>query len=45
MCIRDRSTKEVEAMAVGLREMCDLDVAGSGAEFVRYFVDLSLIHI
>ncbi len=33
------STKEVEAMAVGLREMCDLDVAGSGAEFVRYFVD------
>ncbi len=32
------STKEVEAMAVGIREMVDLDVAGSGAEFVRYFV-------
>jgi len=33
------STKEVEAMAVGLREMCDPMVAGSGAEFVRYFVE------
>jgi tyrosine phenol-lyase len=33
------STKEVEAMAVGLREMCELDIAGAGAEFVRYFVD------
>jgi tyrosine phenol-lyase len=33
------STKEIEAMAVGLREMTDLDVAGSGAEFVRYFVE------
>lgn len=33
------STKEVEAMAVGLREMRDEDVAGSGAEFVRYFVE------
>ncbi len=32
------STKEVEAMTVGIREMVDLDVAGSGAEFVRYFV-------
>lgn len=32
------STKEVEAMAVGLREMTDLEVAGSGAEFVQYFV-------
>jgi tryptophanase len=26
-------------MAVGLREMTELDVAGSGAEFVRYFVE------
>jgi tryptophanase len=33
------STKEVEAMAVGLREMTDPMVAGSGAEFVRYFVE------
>ena len=33
------STKEVEAMAVGLREMSDPMVAGSGAEFVRYFVE------
>jgi tyrosine phenol-lyase len=33
------STKEVEAMAVGLREMCELDVAGCGADFVRYFVE------
>jgi tryptophanase len=33
------STKEVEAMAVGLREMVDLDVAGSSAQFVKYFVD------
>ena len=33
------STKEVEAMAVGIREMTDLNVAGSGAEFVKYFVD------
>ena len=33
------STKEVEAMAVGLREMLDVDVAGSGVEFVKYFVE------
>ncbi len=33
------STKEVEAMAVGIREMTDLNVAGSGVEFVRYFVE------
>lgn len=32
------STKEVEAMAVGIREMADQHVAGSGAEFVEYFV-------
>ncbi len=33
------STREVEAMAVGLREMTDENVAGSGAEFVKYFVE------
>jgi tyrosine phenol-lyase len=33
------STKEVEAMAVGLREMTDVDVAGSGADFIKYFVE------
>ncbi len=26
-------------MAVGLREMLDLDVAGSSAQFVKYFVE------
>ncbi len=33
------STKEIEAMAVGLREMTELNTAGSGVEFVKYFVD------
>jgi tyrosine phenol-lyase len=33
------STKEIEAMAVGLREMTDFNVAGSAAEFVQYFAD------
>jgi tryptophanase len=33
------STKEVEAMAVGLREMTDLNVAGSAAEFVKYYAE------
>jgi len=33
------STKEIEAMAVGLREMTDINVAGSAAEFVKYFAD------
>jgi tyrosine phenol-lyase len=32
------STKEVEAMAVGIKEMTDINTAGSGAEFVEYFV-------
>lgn len=32
------STKEIEAMAVGMREMVDIDVAGSGAEMIRFFV-------
>lgn len=33
------STKEVEAMAVGIREMTDTNVAGSSAEFVKYLVE------
>jgi tryptophanase len=33
------STKEVEAMAVGLREMTDVHVAGSAAEFVKYYAE------
>jgi len=33
------STKEIEAMAVGLREMCETDVAGSAIQFIKYFVD------
>jgi tryptophanase len=33
------STKEIEAMAVGIREMCDDNVAGSSVEFIRYFVE------
>jgi len=33
------STHEIEAMAVGLREMTDFNVAGSAAEFVKYFVE------
>ncbi len=33
------SSKEIEAMAVGVREMTELEVAGSSAEFVRYFVE------
>ena len=33
------STKEIEAMAVGIREMTDPNVAGSAAEFVKYFVE------
>ncbi len=31
------STKEIEAMAVGIREMVDYSVAGSAAEMVKYF--------
>jgi tryptophanase len=33
------STKEVEAMAVGIREMTDVHVAGSAAEFVKYYAE------
>lgn len=32
------STKEIEAMAVGLREMTDPNVAGAAPEMVQYFV-------
>ncbi|MEA4908531.1 MAG: tryptophanase [Anaerolineaceae bacterium] len=33
------STKEIEAMAVGLREMTNPAVASSSADFIQYFVD------
>jgi len=33
------STKEVEAMAVGLREMCDTNVAGASPDLIEYFVN------
>ncbi len=33
------STKEIEAMAVGIREMTDFNVAGSSAEFVKFFCE------
>jgi tyrosine phenol-lyase len=32
------STKEIEAMAVGLREMCDTNVAGASPDLIEYFV-------
>ena len=34
------SSKEIEAMAVGIREMTELDVAGCSADAVKYFVGL-----
>ncbi len=33
------SSKEIEAMAVGIREMVDYDVASSSADLIAYFVD------
>jgi len=33
------SSKEVEAMAVGLREMIEPAIASSSADFIKYFVD------
>ena len=33
------STKEIEAMAVGIREMRDKDVAGISVEFIKYFAN------
>jgi tryptophanase len=38
------SSKEIEAMAVGLREMTEIDVAGSAPEFVNYFAGRLLEH-
>ena len=34
------SSKEIEAMAVGIREMTELEVAGASADAIRYFVCL-----
>jgi tryptophanase len=36
------SSKEIEAMAVGIREMTELEVAGSSADAIKYFVNLLL---
>jgi len=33
------SSREIEAMAVGMREMTELEVAGSAADAVKYFVN------
>ncbi len=33
------SSREIEAMAVGVREMTDVAVAGAAANFVKYFVN------
>ena len=38
MCIRDRSMREIGAMAVGVREMVDPAVAGCSVEQIKYFV-------
>jgi tryptophanase len=34
------SSKEIEAMAVGMREMTQLEVAGASADAIKYFVGL-----
>ena len=34
------SSKEIEAMAVGIREMTELEVAGASADAIKYFVCL-----
>lgn len=34
------SSREIEAMAVGVREMTDITVAGAAASFIKYFVNL-----
>jgi tryptophanase len=36
------SSKEVEAMAVGIREMTELEVACSSADAIKYFIQLLL---
>ncbi len=33
------SSREIEAMAVGVREMTDVNVAGAAANFIKYFVN------
>jgi tryptophanase len=33
------SSKEVEAMAVGMREMCEYETASASADLIQYFVD------
>jgi tyrosine phenol-lyase len=33
------SSREIEAMAVGIREMVDVDVAGAAADFLQYFAE------
>jgi tryptophanase len=33
------STKEIESIAVGMYEIVDLNIAGSGAEFIRFFAN------
>jgi tryptophanase len=33
------SSKEIEAMAIGVREMTEVEVAGSSADMVKYFVE------
>ena len=37
------SSKEIEAMAVGLREMVDLDVASSSADLIKDFVEKMVV--
>jgi tryptophanase len=34
------SSKEIEAMAVGMREMTDVEVAGCSADAIKYFIGL-----
>ena len=38
------SSKEIEAMAVGLREMVDINVASSSADLIAYFVNNMVKH-
>jgi tryptophanase len=38
------SSKEIEAMAVGIREMVDYDVASSSADLIAYFVNNMVKH-
>jgi len=38
------SSKEIEAMAVGIREMVDIDVASSSPDLIAYFVNSMVKH-